>query len=165
MSMPICSFLRDSDRRPSSNKVSRSIRMPCTSTAVYFWLPSCSGVWTSGDRALGFLMLNPEKVTNPDQCALNHVINGNYLVLDARWNGQDAMVGEQSYKDTVIIHFNGDRKPWHYMCLHPQRAHYIRYLEQTEWKNYSFPDRSLMNFAKRALRDRVPWIVDLRRKV
>jgi lipopolysaccharide biosynthesis glycosyltransferase len=118
-----------------------------------------------GPRALKFLALKPDKVTNPDQCALNHVINGRYCILHREWNFQDAMIGQQSDRTPKIIHFNGDRKPWHYMCSHPERFRYLNYLAQTEWKNYVFPDRSLLNVIKRAVRTQVPWIVQVRRRI
>src|SRR5262249_28268349 len=43
-----------------------------------------------GARALEFCLAEPERLTYWDQCAINHVLDGAFAPLDARWNFQSS---------------------------------------------------------------------------
>ena len=49
-----------------------------------------------GVRALEFCISNPDLITYWDQCALNHIVQGNYSILDKKWNFQYAHMARKS---------------------------------------------------------------------
>jgi lipopolysaccharide biosynthesis glycosyltransferase len=55
-----------------------------------------------------------------------------------------------------IVHFNGASKPWSYFSRHPRRADYYKYLELTPWRDFTPPDRTVMNRLRRAASSLVP---------
>lgn len=67
--------------------------------------------------------LTPEEIKGlfQDQDILNVVMKDRWLVLDYRWNFQDAVV-EHEPLDPLIAHYTGPRKPW----LYTGRAAYKR---------------------------------------
>jgi lipopolysaccharide biosynthesis glycosyltransferase len=122
-----------------------------------------------GARALEFCLAHPEKITYHDQDAINHIVNGNFKILEARWNMQTSIVASNgAWKCTpesmaqldaaAIIHFTGVMKPWHYRCLHPRRDLYWAYLKQTAWHGYCAPDRTPTNVIKNILDRYAPFV-------
>jgi len=122
-----------------------------------------------GTRALEFCLAHPEQITYWDQCALNHVINGDFKVLERRWNFQSSMmIDGGAWRCTpellgqlnaaAIIHFAGVIKPWHYRCLHPAKDLYWTYLRETAWHDYRVPDRTIINRIKNGLDRYVPFV-------
>lgn len=80
-------------------------------------------IWRSQDlgrKALGYARSNFNDILHLDQEALNAVLNGNFLTLDAVWNvtsfwrHEDRRVGVQAkiLDDARIRHFTGPYKPW-----------------------------------------------------
>ena len=115
-----------------------------------------------GGRAISFAIQHPELITFEDQCALNHVINGQFRELTKDWNFQThhlrwAAHGKctadvQSELNVArIIHFTGQMKPWDYMSNHPMKGLYWKFLHQTEWRSYCPADRTRRNIWRRNL--------------
>ena len=120
-------------------------------------------------RAVEFCMSNPDLITWHDQCALNHIVQGNFYVLDKKWNFQFAhlqRISECKFKQNsireassaAIIHFNGGAsKPWSYLCTHPMKDLYGKYLKYTTWRDFTETDRTRRNIVKKYLRIRSPF--------
>jgi lipopolysaccharide biosynthesis glycosyltransferase len=112
------------------------------------------------DQALDYITANAERVRH-DQDALNACFHDRRKHLEYRWNAMwpffyPAVYGtpllpfskskiEAVRRSAQIIHFNGPMKPWSYLCDHPRRAEYWRYLKLTEWRDFIPPDRTLKN--------------------
>src|SRR5262249_10796633 len=93
-----------------------------------------------GLRALKFCISNPESITCWDQCALNYIIQGNFYILDKKWNfqvGHMRITGDYKFHSSArteassaaIIHFTTHLKPWNFMCMHPMKGLYFKYLK------------------------------------
>jgi lipopolysaccharide biosynthesis glycosyltransferase len=54
-------------------------------------------------------------------------------------------------RDASIIHFNCASKPWSYLCEHPRKLEYYKYLRMTEWHGFIPDDRTLFNRFKRLM--------------
>jgi lipopolysaccharide biosynthesis glycosyltransferase len=109
------------------------------------------------EKAIVFLLNNPEKCYAADQDALNHVINGNYYVLASHWNTVASLVlsgyTEQqlrkTHKTPSIIHTVGGIKSWHYMCsVHNAKKLYRQYRKLTPYPKINYTDKSLKNILK-----------------
>jgi len=117
-----------------------------------------------GRRALDFAAANPQYIVHWDQCALNHIIRGNFLVLPKEWNFQRADVdfdftrskSIERAKRAKVLHFTTSEKPWFFMNNHPLKREYWKYLQRTEWKHYVEPDRTLKRMVLKALRSHLP---------
>ena len=117
-----------------------------------------------GRRALEFAATNPQYIVHWDQCALNNIISGNFLVLAKEWNFQRAAVdfdftrsnSIERAKRAKVLHFTTSEKPWFFMNDHPLKQEYWKYLQRTEWKHYIEPDRSLKMVVLKALRSHLP---------
>lgn len=95
-----------------------------------------------------------------DQDALNAVLAAHYQPLHPRWNCQASLyfwpaarcmfgstVVDEAIRRPAILHFGGsdDGRPWHYLCQHPERNHYLEHLRQTPWRDYPLQGRTLKN--------------------
>src|SRR5262245_2913642 len=129
-----------------------------------------------GERALRFCMSNPDAITWWDQCALNHVMQGKFCVLDRKWNFQlhhmcqtefsRAPVDWLGYEfhpsavreasSATIIHFTSHFKPWSYLCTHPMKNLYSKYLKYTAWRDSREEDRTPRKIVKKYLRVNFP---------
>jgi lipopolysaccharide biosynthesis glycosyltransferase len=120
-----------------------------------------------GSRALEFVLSNPQSVTFHDQCALNHIIQGNFYVLNKRWNFQVGHVKSFSeykfpssartqFSHAAIIHFTGDPKPWNFECTHPMKNQYFNYLKHTAWRDFVETDRTPRKMVKKFIRTYFP---------
>ena len=113
-----------------------------------------------GGQTRRFLENHRHRVTNPDQCALNTILIGRWLVLDRTWNFQtnlfcDYRPPDWLYKidprklpdlyNATIVHFSAQSKPWHYLNDHPLKHRYWDYLERTPWRGYVAEDHTLKN--------------------
>ena len=87
-----------------------------------------------------------------DQDVLNYHLRGQVRVLPLRWNvqqtlyfmtSQHVVYSREEMNDArdnpAIVHFSGDRKPWHAGCIHPERDRYERYVNKTAWGSYKRP--------------------------
>ena len=120
------------------------------------------------DRLQDYIADNAEKIVDADQDVLNACLYDQRLPLPFVWNViapfyfnyhplgiSDAEL--RSVRDGArIIHFNGPSKPWSYLCRHPRRADYWKYLRLTEWREFQPPDKSLVNWGKRTFGPVVP---------
>jgi lipopolysaccharide biosynthesis glycosyltransferase len=88
-----------------------------------------------GVRAINYCRSNRDAITFWDQCALNHVANGGFYVLDEKWNFQSHSSVDK-LPSALIIHFTGELKPWHFMCTHPLKHLYFEFLKQTAWMDF-----------------------------
>lgn len=72
------------------------------------------------------------KMVLADQDDLNRVLAKDWMILNPRWNTMagDLMSGKVQYKDSFIIHFNGNKfnKPDYLWNEHPGKSEYYRYL-------------------------------------
>jgi lipopolysaccharide biosynthesis glycosyltransferase len=107
-----------------------------------------------GVRALEFCISNPDLITYWDQCALNHIVQGNYSILDKKWNFQSAHMARNpnAWKEassSSIIHFTTSDKPWFFMCAHPMRKLYFEYLGYTAWRDFVEKDRTPTNILRK----------------
>lgn len=112
-------------------------------------------------KAIRFAEEHPNAIKFVDQCALNSVVNGEWLSLSPIWNQQTAFferdrfdyVSEQKIKHALnhpaIIHYTGSSKPWQYMNDHPYKNLYWHYLKKTPYRNYRYEDYSLINVIKK----------------
>lgn len=119
--------------------------------------------WREADRPgalIAYTKAHPERVNDPDQDALNGCFHAERLHLDFIWNAitpffrSDSTLPlaadelERVRRDSRIVHFTGQSKPWLFMCNHPRKADYLRYLRMTAWRGYRYPDRTALNVVK-----------------
>ncbi len=96
------------------------------------------GRWKAGEysqKALECLAQNREHFSLLDQDALNVVLDGEAVFLDACWNYFYDM-GRQTEEvppDTVFLHYFGAIKPWEVICHHPMQKYYLKYEQLSPW--------------------------------
>jgi lipopolysaccharide biosynthesis glycosyltransferase len=107
-------------------------------------------------RVLDYVNENPDRVLY-DQDALNACFFDRRLRLDYKWNATWPFFGgsmklpippaeiKKVRREARIIHFNGLSKPWSYLCDHPRRSEYGKYLKMTEWRDFVPVDRTPIN--------------------
>ena len=88
-----------------------------------------------GGRAIEYCRTSRDSITWWDQCALNHVVNGQFYILDEKWNAQSDSSKSQ-LRSAPIIHFTGPFKPWHFRCVHPSKHLYFEFLKKTAWADF-----------------------------
>lgn len=118
------------------------------------------------ERALQYLRTNSQKITYADQCALNAVVNGNYLSLSKEFNFQSGHIKNSEdfipplKNNLKIVHFTGSLKPTHYLCTHPLKSDFLSELSHTPFVLRTH----LLNFARRfiSLTGAYPLINSLR---
>jgi lipopolysaccharide biosynthesis glycosyltransferase len=115
------------------------------------------------ERCLEHIKTHPGELADPDQDVLNFCLVDEWLPLSQKWNvispfyylshdmKMTSVEIEKVKSEAKIIHFNGHSKPWSYLCNHPRRDEYWKYLRRTEWRDLSLSDRTFFNIA----RDRV----------
>ncbi len=120
------------------------------------------------DRLLAYIATNSEKIVDVDQDVLNACLYDRRLPLAYVWNvispffidyyslGISAGELRRVRRSARIIHFNGISKPWSYMCRHPRRQEYWKYLNKTEWRGYCEEDRNAINWVKKHFVSRLP---------
>ncbi len=114
------------------------------------------------DTVLGYVDSYPERVAiDVDQEALNACFHDRRKRLDFKWNVVWSFFHEPSElplareeieairREARIIHFNSIPKPWSYLCHHPRKAEYEKYLRMTEWRDFAPPDRTLANILRK----------------
>jgi lipopolysaccharide biosynthesis glycosyltransferase len=117
-----------------------------------------------GSRALKFCISSPDSITYHDQCALNHIIQGKFYVLDKKWNFQVWDTWGTEFHSSArteassapIIHFTTHLKPWNFMYTHPMKYLYFKFLKHTEWRDFIEIGRTPRNMVKRYLRIHFP---------
>ena len=104
----------------------------------------------------------PTQLVSDDQCVLNQVCHGHVLWLPPQFNVTPAYTKKhtkanfvcspytaaqrvQACQNPVVLHFVGAKKPWHYVCRHPNAHTYMHYIKLTPWADYVHPDRTWLN--------------------
>ncbi|WP_340106942.1 glycosyltransferase family 8 protein [Rhodohalobacter sp. 8-1] len=105
-----------------------------------------------------FISENNDSLKYPDQCAMNAILYDDWYSLDPKWNMHRYFFLNPTHselkryslpkriKSPAIVHFTTRDKPWFFMCSHPFKKEYYKYLKKTAWADYSPPDLSLHNF-------------------
>ena len=90
-----------------------------------------------GEQALEFAKKNPNMLKLWDQDALNKVIDGDFIILDKKWNSLiDLSSGQnENNKETIIMHFVGSLKPWYSWCFNKEKEIYWLYLKKSLWSD------------------------------
>ena len=101
------------------------------------------------NKAFEFLHAHPEKIRFVDQCALNAVINGDYLELTPKFNQQAILYREgfdfgqtswttdqisEALDTPILIHYTGPSKPWEYNNNHPRKSDYWEVQKDSPFK-------------------------------
>ncbi len=102
-----------------------------------------------GWKVRSYLREYPERISFWDQDALNAILYDKFLVLSERYN---VMIFLQSnriprtYRNLpVILHYIGQKKPWHLTHGGALSKYYFNYLEKTPWNNsLSLKDKKMM---------------------
>lgn len=106
---------------------------------------------------LAYVAKNIDRLRDPDQDALNACFYSCWKCLDYKWNATSPFFFGPSTlplsaseikavrRHVCIIHFNGWLKPWYYVCNHPRKYEYSKYIKMTAWANYRPPDKTLRN--------------------
>lgn len=101
-------------------------------------------VWNEeqiSEKALDFSFENLGKLNWLDQDALNVVLENKALFIEEKYDyifdfGLKANKKMLALPEgTVFVHYAGRYKPWHAWCMHPLRRDFLRYRENTPWKN------------------------------
>lgn len=123
------------------------------------------------DLLQDYIAHNAAKIVDADQDVLNACLYDKRHPLDFVWNviapfyfkyhplGISNAELRAVRRDARIIHYNGPSKPWSYQSNHPRRADYWKYLKLTEWRDYTPPDKSFVNWGKRTVGPLVPEAV------
>jgi lipopolysaccharide biosynthesis glycosyltransferase len=105
-------------------------------------------------KAFEFINNFPEKIRFVDQCALNAIINGDYLELTPKFNQQAILYREgfdfsgtgwtneqihDAIDAPILIHYTGPSKPWQYNNNHPKKMEYWKFQALSPFK-LSFPE-------------------------
>lgn len=90
-----------------------------------------------GKKSLELIRNRPDIIKLWDQDALNKVIDGQFLILDKKWNSLvDLYEGNSQADDqSIVIHFTGSLKPWQIWCISPAKELYWSYLKKSPWSN------------------------------
>jgi lipopolysaccharide biosynthesis glycosyltransferase len=160
-----------------------AVTIPGSTRCAAFGIPEDYGYFNSGvlvvdlarwrqenifAQLLEYLGANSDKIVDADQDVLNACLYDRRLALPYIYNAispfffdyhpmgmseaEIAAVRDQAR----IIHFNGASKPWSYLCRHPRRADYWRYLARTEWRDDEPEDRNFANWTKKTFGPLVP---------
>jgi lipopolysaccharide biosynthesis glycosyltransferase len=120
------------------------------------------------DHLLAYIADNSDKIIDVDQDVMNACLYMQRLPLPYIWNvivpfffnyyplGISAEELRAVRRHARIIHFNSDSKPWHYLCRHPRRAEYWKYLDKTAWRHFVPEDRTAINWVKKHFGSRLP---------
>jgi lipopolysaccharide biosynthesis glycosyltransferase len=127
------------------------------------------------ERAVTFLLGNPEKCYAADQDALNHAINGNYCALAPRWNsiGLDVFSNypaeelKEAIEQPSLLHIVGANKPWKYECNANAQKLYWKYRHFSPWPKKEYHDKTLGKIVKKQTKQIVGFIIGykLRKKI
>jgi lipopolysaccharide biosynthesis glycosyltransferase len=160
-----------------------AVSIPGSDRCPIFGIPERYGYFNSGvllvnlerwrsekvfDRLIEYIAANSDKIIDVDQDVLNACLYDRWLHLPHIWNTISPFyinyypidVSPRELRrirsETRIIHFNGASKPWSYLCRHPRRMEYWKYLAKTAWCDYSEEDRSAINWLKKHVGSRIP---------
>ena len=115
--------------------------------------------WRENDvqnKSIFFATHNKDICTYHDQDVLNVVLQGFVKTLSIRYNLQEHFLERKSnlfidkkyYDDLdfsmqnpVILHYTGQKKPWHNECFNPLRDVWRSFFYMSEWKKQKFTNK------------------------
>jgi lipopolysaccharide biosynthesis glycosyltransferase len=160
-----------------------AVTIPGSTRCTAFGIPEQYGYFNSGvlmidlarwraenifTRLIDYLGDNSDKIVDADQDVLNACLYDRRLPLPYVYNAISPFFFDSHplglSEDEIaavragarIIHFNGASKPWSYLCRHPRRVDYWRYLAHTEWRDEGPEDRNLANWTKKTFGPLLP---------
>jgi len=90
------------------------------------------------EKAIQYIVDNPEKIPYADQDALNAIMIGNWLKIGNEFNLQRGNVPNMNKRElqallekAIIIHYTSSDKPWNPYCTHPFKYLYWLYLSKS----------------------------------
>ena len=102
------------------------------------------------NRALKFVDSNFKNLWIPDQDTLNILLKDERLPISPKWNWiwrdkiwyRESQYTNEEYKELnnpIVVHYAGDtHRPWKWwICLHPYRYLYFKYIFKTRYREYS----------------------------
>jgi len=101
---------------------------------------------------LDFSIVNHDLLIYADQCAINSIIDGDYIKLDRCYNFQTLHLTNNYDKNlneiekSKIIHFTGSYKPTHYLNKHPFTEIYLDELKFIPGYNIFILKNKISNF-------------------
>ena len=102
-----------------------------------------------------FAVSQPQVIKFADQCAINAVLDGNWIPLEARWNRQIALAPQRwfggpdpAWPNTRIVHFAGNSKPWLIAEHPPWKSDYLRHRKATPFSYRWSEDLGLKSVAR-----------------
>ncbi|QUT05661.1 glycosyltransferase family 8 protein [Sphingobium phenoxybenzoativorans] len=105
------------------------------------------------EKALMWASDNPDRISYPDQDALNAACRGEFTILEKKWN----CYGKQwNTEDAAVLHFVYD-KPNTDDSRHPCRGLWLEHRNQTKWANK--PLQSKLDRRIRKLRKKIMSIL------
>ncbi len=115
------------------------------------------------NTVLQYVEAYADRLIDLDQDALNACFHNRTKRLGYRWNATWSFYREpvsiplpaseiaRVRQEARIIHFNGNSKPWNYLCDHPRKAEYDKYLRMTEWRDFVPEDRTAVNWLRKRI--------------
>ncbi|VVB78763.1 Glycosyl transferase family 8 [uncultured archaeon] len=117
-------------------------------------------------KAIDYIKTYPEKIQYADQDGLNAILVDKWKELTPKWNTITRLfyfkylkvIRPPNYendnlseitKAPNIIHYAGFIKPWYFLDPSPYKSIYWKYLKETPWKDYKYPDRNISGGLKR----------------
>lgn len=170
-------------RTELGNAILGAVTIPGSTRCAALAIPESYGYFNSGvllinlaawrnerifERVIDYIGRNADTIVDPDQDALNACLYDRRVKLPYIYNavspfffdyhpmGMSRAEIEAVRADARILHFNGASKPWSYLCRHPRRAEYWRYLAETEWRGEGPDDRNFVNWTKKTFGPLVP---------
>lgn len=101
------------------------------------------------EKAFDFINEYSQKIRFVDQCALNAVIDGDFVELNPKFNQQAILYREnfdfgsvnwtpgqieEALKSPILIHYTGPSKPWEYNSNHPRKSEYWKVQKDSPFK-------------------------------
>ena len=102
-------------------------------------------------RCIEFFRTHHHHIIYDDQDLINALLHNRIYRLSIAWNAQDFFYRTKCLKicrkltdeeirllkDTIIVHFCGPLKPWHWRCMHPFRREFFKAVAKTPWADRS----------------------------
>ena len=111
--------------------------------------------WVNENRQetlFAYIKKHTSKLIYWDQDALNANLFNKRLVIEPKWNQLSPIFEvdektllkiyskteiEELKQSPAIIHYSGSSKPWEYLNIHPYKKEYFKYIQLTQWKNFT----------------------------
>ena len=88
-----------------------------------------------------------DKIDWWDQDILNIYFYDTWKEMDAKYN--TLIYADQLPENPIILHYAGQEKPWLYVFDPPYKSLYWKYLKLSPYKNATYPDYTLKEFARK----------------